>query len=55
MARESHIGVRVDELEKSWFQRCAKVERLPVGEWMRRLAILRANELMPKPTTVPER
>jgi len=56
MARECFVNARVTPAEKTWFQECAKVERLTVGEWLRRLAILRAAELMPKATmTGPER
>jgi hypothetical protein len=51
MARGEMVTLRVTASEKRWFQRVAEMERLTLGEWLRRLAVLRAVEVTGEPTT----
>ncbi len=47
MPKDTTIQVRAPRPQKERFRRCAEIERLSLSEWLRRLAIVRAAELLP--------
>ncbi len=52
--REGLIGVRVSAPEKLAIVEAAATDRIPLGEWVRRLALLRASELGIAPARSPQ-
>ncbi len=49
MAKDGRLEIRLREADLRWFQACADIERVSVSEWVRRVAVLRAAELLPHP------
>lgn len=48
MAREHPINMRVSDEERALMARAAAAEALPLVTWIRRAAILRAEEILAK-------